>query len=283
LAKLAEEVSETLFIVMRVYFEKPRTTVGWKGLINDPHLDGTFDIEQGLRRARKLLIQITEMGLPTATEMLDPITPQYTADLVSWASIGARTTESQTHRQMASGLSMPVGYKNATDGNPTIAIQAMQSAKSPHSFLGIDSAGQTCIINTTGNQLAHLILRGGRSGPNFAAKHVQKAAEALEQAGLRPNIVIDCSHANSNKDHELQMPAFRDVLQQRVDGNDNIIGMMLESNLCAGNQKLGDDLSSLEYGVSITDACIDWDQTETLLREAHEAMSEVLGQSAEAS
>ncbi|QDU45720.1 Phospho-2-dehydro-3-deoxyheptonate aldolase, Tyr-sensitive [Symmachiella dynata] len=282
LAKLAQELSDTLLIIMRVYFEKPRTTVGWKGLINDPHMNGTFDIEQGLRRARTLLIQTTEMQLPTATEMLDPITPQYTADLVSWASIGARTTESQTHRQMASGLSMPVGYKNATDGNPAIAIQAMQSSQSPHSFLGIDEQGQTCIINTTGNSLAHLILRGGRSGPNFSAEHVEKAGQAMIDAGLKPNIVVDCSHANSNKDHEQQIPAFRDVLKQRVAGNTHIIGMMLESHLCAGNQSLGDDPSALEYGISITDACLDWEQTEVLLREADAAMSQVLGQSASA-
>ncbi len=277
LAKAKSELEETLLILMRVYFEKPRTTVGWKGLINDPNLDGTFEIDQGLRRARTLLSKITEMGLPTATEMLDPITPQYTADLVSWASIGARTTESQTHRQMASGLSMPVGYKNATDGSPSIAIQAMQSARSPHSFLGIDSRGQTCIVHTTGNPLAHLILRGGRSGPNFESEHVHRAAQALQDAGLEANIVVDCSHANSNKEHQQQIPAFRDVLQQRIDGNTHIIGMMLESNLHAGNQKVGDDPQALQYGVSITDACIDWDQTEQLLREAHAAMSQVQG------
>ena len=282
LVKLAHELSDTLLIIMRVYFEKPGTTVVWKGWINDPSLDCTFDIEQGLRRARTLLRQVTEWQLPTATEMLDPITPQYTADLVSWASIGARTTESQTHRQMASGLSMPVGYKNATDGNPAIAIQAMQSAQSPHSFLGIDEQGQTCIVNTTGNRLAHLILRGGRSGPNFSARHVQLAGQAMIDAGLRPNIVVDCSHANSNKDHEQQIPAFRDVLRQRAEGNGQIIGMMLESNLNAGNQGLGDDPSALKYGVSITDACIDWEQTESLLREADAAMSQALGQSASA-
>lgn len=276
LAKLAEELDDALLIVMRVYFEKPRTTIGWKGLINDPHLDGTFDIAQGLWRARSLLQKITEMKLPTATEMLEPITPQYVADLVSWASIGARTTESQTHRQMASGLSMPVGYKNSTEGDTSIAIQAMQSALSPHSFLGINAEGQTCIVNTTGNKLAHLILRGGRSGPNFEADHVDKAAEALQAANLRPNIVVDCSHANSNKEYAKQIPVFQDVLAQRVGGDKRIIGMMLESNINAGNQKLVDDPSELKYGVSITDACIDWEQTESVLREAHAAMSKVL-------
>lgn len=283
LAKLSEELKDSLLVVMRVYFEKPRTTVGWKGLINDPNLNGTFDIEQGLRRARTLLQQVTEMGLPTATEMLDPITPQYTADLVSWASIGARTTESQTHRQMASGLSMPVGYKNATNGSPAVAIQAMQSAQSPHSFLGINGEGQTCVVHTTGNRLAHLILRGGSSGPNFEAEHVQKAAKALTEGGLSPNIVIDCSHANSYKDHEKQIPAFRNVLGQRIDGNSQVIGMMLESNIHAGNQKLGDDPQSLKYGVSITDACLDWERTEDLLREAHAAMCGVFGDASDES
>jgi 3-deoxy-7-phosphoheptulonate synthase len=256
---------------MRVYFEKPRTTVGWKGLINDPHLDGTFDIPAGLRLARKLLLKINEMGLPAATEMLDPVTPQYTADLVSWASIGARTTESQTHRQMASGLSMPVGFKNATDGNLQIAIDAMISARSEHSFLGIDHAGQTCIVHTTGNKHGHLILRGGRSGTNYDEATMQAAIAGMIKAGLTPNVMVDCSHANSDKDYRKQEIVWHDVLRQRAAGNPQPLGMMLESNLEDGQQKLTSDLSQLRYGISITDACLGWTKTEELLTEAHRA------------
>ena len=277
LRNVAEQVRDSLHIVMRVYFEKPRTIVGWKGLINDPFLDGTFDIAAGLRRARKLLLTIAEMGLPAATEMLDPITPQYVADLVSWASIGARTTESQTHRQMASGLSMPVGYKNGTDGNLEIAIQAMQAARHPHSFLGIDTEGRTCIVNTTGNPWGHLILRGGRSGPNYSSENVKSAAEALVAAGLPPQLMIDCSHANSDKDHTRQAGVWRDGIKQRVAGNQQLIGMMLESNLFEGAQKLPADLSQLRYGVSITDGCIGWSQTEELLLAAHEGLNRASG------
>ncbi len=272
IAKLADQVKETQAVVMRVYFEKPRTTVGWKGLINDPYLNGTFDIAEGLRRARALLLKINEMGVPAATEMLEPITPQYTADLVSWASIGARTTESQTHRQMASGLSMPVGYKNATDGNLDIAIQAMQAAGHPHSFLGIDTDGQTCVVQTKGNPWGHLILRGGRSGPNYDEASVKAASQALLAAKLNPGVMVDCSHANSDKDFNKQARAWVEAVRQRAAGNTKLIGLMLESNICEGTQKLTDDLSQLKYGVSITDGCIGWEQTEELLLSAHESL-----------
>lgn len=276
LLAVSRRLSDRLAIIMRVYFEKPRTTVGWKGLINDPHLDGTFDIPTGLRRARSLLLKINELGLPAATEMLDPVTPQYTADLVSWASIGARTTESQTHRQMASGLSMPVGFKNATDGNLQIAIDAMISARSQHSFLGIDHAGKTCIVQTTGNPWGHLILRGGRSGTNYDAETMQAAVAGMTKAGLTPNVMVDCSHANSDKDHRKQEIVWHDVLRQRTAGNPQLIGMMLESNLEDGAQKLTGDLTQLKYGVSITDACLGWTKTEELLEAAHRATGTVM-------
>ncbi|MES2790955.1 MAG: 3-deoxy-7-phosphoheptulonate synthase [Planctomycetota bacterium] len=265
LQAVSEQIKSTTLVIMRVYFEKPRTVMGWKGLINDPGLDGSFDIEKGLRRARELLLKINEMGLPAATEMLEPITPQYAADLVTWAAIGARTTESQTHRQMASGLSMPVGYKNGTDGNLEIAIQAMQAAQSPHSFLGIDTDGRTCVIHTTGNPYGHLILRGGRSGPNYDAQNVKAAADALSAAKLPPYLMVDCSHANSDKDYTKQAAVWRDAVAQRAAGNRHIVGLMLESNLLAGSQKLTADLSQLKYGISITDGCIGWEQTEELL------------------
>jgi len=269
LSELAQEVHDRLYLVMRVYFEKPRTTVGWKGLINDPSLDGAFDIAGGLRKAREILMRINEMGLPCASEMLDPITPQYAADLVAWASLGARTTESQTHRQMASGLSMPIGFKNGTDGNLQTAVDAIQAARHPHAFLGIDFDGQTCVVNTTGNPYGHIILRGGRSGPNHAAEYVKEATEALLKQDLAPNIMVDCSHANSEKDYRKQPAVWRAVVGQRVQGNKNVIGMMLESNLNEGNQPLGDDVSALKYGVSITDSCINWDQTAELIRETY--------------
>ncbi|MDB5389187.1 MAG: phospho-2-dehydro-3-deoxyheptonate aldolase [Planctomycetaceae bacterium] len=276
LQRVSEQVKSTMLIIMRVYFEKPRTIVGWKGLINDPGLDGSFDIETGLRRARQLLLRIGEMGLPSATEMLEPITPQYVADLVTWAAIGARTTESQTHRQMASGLSMPVGYKNGTDGNLEIAIQAMQAARHAHSFLGIDQDGRTCVIHTTGNPYGHVILRGGRSGPNYDSANVKSAADALIAAKLPPYLMIDCSHANSDKDYTKQATVWRDAVAQRAAGNRYIAGLMLESNLFAGNQKLTADLSQLQYGISITDGCIGWEQTEELLRDAHTALEKAL-------
>lgn len=269
--KISKQVEERILVVMRVYFEKPRTTVGWKGLINDPYLNGTFDIETGLEKARGLLRQVAEMGLPAGTEVLDPITPQYMADLVCWASIGARTTESQTHRQMASGLSMPVGYKNGTDGNLQTAIDAMLAARHAHAFLGIDHAGQTCVIHTAGNPWGHLILRGGRSGQNYDESNLATASEALKGAGLPANIMVDCSHANSEKDYTRQANVWRNVIAQRAAGNTNLFGLMLESNLNPGSQKLTDP-DKLAYGVSITDACIGWDETETLLLEAYETL-----------
>ena len=273
LAKLSRQVKDRLHVIMRVYFEKPRTTIGWKGLINDPRLDGSFDINDGLRKARELLVNINEMGLPAGTEMLDPITPQYIADLIAWGSIGARTTESQTHRQMASGLSMPIGYKNGTDGALDTALNAMKAARSPHSFLGIDVKGHTCIIQTKGNPLGHLILRGGSSGPNYYADQVERASEMLERAGLSPRLLVDCSHDNSGKDYRKQQRVWKDVLRQRGDGNTNIIGLMLESDLREGSQTLTGDPSQLEYGVSITDPCIGWEETEALLLYAFEALS----------
>ena len=272
LKALSEKVEDTLLLVMRVYFEKPRTTVGWKGLIYDPHLDGSFDITEGLRRARRLLIEIGEIGLPAGTEFLDPIVPQYFADLTAWAAIGARTTESQTHRQMASGLSMPVGFKNGTGGDSQIAVDAMMSARAPHAFLGSDLPGHTAVIHTTGNPDSHLILRGGKDGPNFGAAEIAQTRALLTKAGLGPQLLVDCSHANSNKDHARQGMVLRDLLAQRAAGDTDIVGCMLESHLYPGNQKLGADPSSLEYGVSITDACVGWDETETLLTEVRDAL-----------
>lgn len=271
LAVLAEEVKDKILVVMRVYFEKPRTTVGWKGLINDPNLDGTFDMQTGLTRARAFLLEVLKLGLPAGTEFLDPFTPQYLADLISWGAIGARTTESQTHRQMASGLSMPIGFKNGTGGSLQIAVDAMMAARSPHAFLGIDLEGRASVVNTAGNKAQHLILRGGSAGPNYDEESVTLAGSLLEAAGLRPNVVIDCSHANSNKDHNRQPIVFRDAISQRTDGNKGVIGLMLESHLNEGNQSLGDP-ADLKYGVSITDACINWETTEDLLREAHSTL-----------
>ncbi|MCI0834719.1 MAG: 3-deoxy-7-phosphoheptulonate synthase [Chloroflexi bacterium] len=273
LVVLAEEVKDSILVVMRVYFEKPRTTVGWKGLINDPNLDGTFDMQTGLKRARAFLIEVGNLGLPAGTEFLDPFTPQYLADLVSWGAIGARTTESQTHRQMASGLSMPIGFKNGTGGSCQIAVDAMMAARSPHAFLGIDLDGRAAVINTTGNKAQHLILRGGSSGPNYDEDSVASASALLEIAGLRPNVVIDCSHANSNKDHRRQPIVFRETVRQRTEGNAGVIGLMLESHINEGNQPMG-NLADLKYGVSITDACINWESTEELLLEAHAKLSQ---------
>ena len=264
--ELREDLEDRLLIVMRVYFEKPRTTVGWKGLIYDPHLDDTFDIDEGLRVARRLMHNIADMGIYTGTEFLDPIVPQYLADLVCWATIGARTTESQTHRQMASGLSMPVGFKNGTDGSAQIAVDAMISAQSAHAFLGIDHYGQTSVINTSGNPDGHLVLRGGRSGTNFDAESIAEAQALLSASEVRRDLLVDCSHGNSNKDHRLQGVAFKDVVSQRASGNRNVMGCMMESNLNPGAQKLDGSLDSLEYGVSVTDACVGWDETEELLR-----------------
>ena len=266
---LAGRVSDRLLVIMRVYFEKPRTTVGWKGLINDPHLDDTFDVATGLRLARSLLIEIARMGLPTATEYLEPITPQYIADTIVLGAIGARTTESPTHRQMASGLSMPVGFKNSTDGSLQAAIDAMLAAQTPHSFLGIDNDGGTCVVSTTGNPFGMLMLRGGRSGSNYAPEVMLEARTKMEKAGLQPRIVVDCSHANSGKDPTRQSLVWRDVLAQRAAGDRSIVGMMLESNIHPGSQAVQPDRSKLAYGVSVTDACIGWEETEQLLLEAH--------------
>jgi 3-deoxy-7-phosphoheptulonate synthase len=269
LSTLAARLGDRLLVIMRVYFEKPRTTVGWKGLINDPHLDGTFDVGTGLRLARGLLIEIARMGLAVATEFLEPITPQYIADTITLGAIGARTTESPTHRQMASGLSMPVGFKNSTDGSLQAAIDAMQAAKTPHSFLGIDDDGGTAVVSTTGNPWGVLMLRGGRSGSNYAPETVRDARERLEAAGLTSRVIVDCSHANSGKDHRRQSVVWRDVLAQRAAGDRSIVGLMLESNLHPGSQPATPDRSRLAYGVSITDGCIGWEETEELLLEAH--------------
>lgn len=269
LKPLADKVQDRIVVVMRVYFEKPRTTVGWKGLINDPHLNGTFDMGGGLRLAREILLEITKVGLPAATEMLEPITPQYIADLVTLASIGARTTESPTHRQMASGLSMPVGFKNSTEGSLDVAMNAMEAARTPHTFLGIDHAGKTCMVHTRGNDLGHLILRGGRLGPNYDAESLAEASKKLAAADLPPRFVVDCSHANSNKDYTKQSVAWNDVVAQRAAGNDEIVGLMLESNLNAGKQSLPKDLGELKHGISITDGCIAFEETEELLLSAY--------------
>ena len=272
LLALRNKISEHINLVMRVYFEKPRTTVGWKGLINDPHLNDTFDIETGLGMARELLVWLAEIGLPTGTEALDPISPQYLSDLFTWSAIGARTTESQTHREMSSGLSTAVGFKNGTDGNLAVATNAMKSASKPHRFLGIDSRGHATVLKTRGNQYGHVILRGGKT-PNFDSVNVALAEQALEDAGLAKRLMIDCSHANAHKDHTRQPLVARNVLDQLIAGNKSIIGIMLESNLQAGNQSLG-EASDLQYGVSITDACIDWDTTESLLTEMHDALAQ---------
>ena len=265
LAALRAELADRCEIVMRVYFEKPRTTVGWKGLINDPHLDDSCDMAHGLAIARKLLLDIADLGLPTATEFLDPIIPQYIADLITWSAIGARTTESQTHRELASGLSMPVGFKNGTDGSVQTAIDAMKSSRTPHSFLGIDQDGSTSIVKTTGNPHCHVVLRGGRDGTNYEAHHVAAAVEKLRKAGMPDSIMIDCSHANSGKDPARQHLVWESLLAQRAAGTSEIIGAMIESNIHFGAQPSGLP-STLQYGVSITDGCLDWEATAALLR-----------------
>ena len=269
LAKLRDELQDRLFIVMRVYFEKPRTTVGWKGLINDPHLDGSYDIEFGLKQARRLLLEVNELGLPAGTEFLDSIVPQYIGDLVTWAAIGARTTESQTHREMASGLSMPVGFKNGTDGSLQIALDAMHAARTPHSFLGVDQDGFTAIVRTKGNPFGHVVLRGGRARTNYDAESIADAVAALGKAGQDPVLMVDCSHANSNKQHRQQEEVARVVVDQRARGNKALIGLMVESYLEEGNQPVSENRAELKYGVSITDACVNWTTTERMLREAH--------------
>jgi 3-deoxy-7-phosphoheptulonate synthase len=273
LKPLADRVKDQLLLIMRVYFEKPRTTVGWKGLINDPDMDDSFHIEKGLKIARSLLLKLAEMGLPTATEALDPIVPQYISELISWSAIGARTTESQTHREMASGLSMPVGFKNGTDGGIQVALNALQSASTPHNFLGIDQRGRVSVFKTKGNAYGHVILRGGGGKPNFDAANIKLVEEKLSQANLQSRIVIDCSHGNSNKDYKLQSVAFESVIQQIVDGNKSIVGMMLESHLSEGNQPIPSKLEELKYGVSVTDKCISWEETEKLILSAHEKLS----------
>jgi len=269
LAALSKEVSEELLLIMRVYFEKPRTTVGWKGLINDPDMDGSHLISKGLGIARGLLCKVTELGLPVATEMLDPITPEYLADLLSWGAIGARTTESQTHREMASGLSFPIGFKNGTDGNLQIAIDAMKAALHPHSFLGVNRDGLTSIIQTTGNPDVHMVLRGGSNKPNYSPADIAKAEEMLSKAGLTPTVMVDCSHGNSEKKYDRQPEVLKSVVDQIEAGNRSISGVMIESYLKEGNQSMPKDLSTLAYGVSITDSCISWETTEQALREAH--------------
>jgi len=270
---LRRDLEDRFFIVMRVYFEKPRTTIGWKGLIYDPHLDGSDDIQSGLKIARSILLDITGLGLPAATEFLDPVVPQYIADLVSWAAIGARTTESQTHRQMASGLSMPVGFKNGTDGSLQVAMDAMKSAMTPHSFLGIDQDGFTCVVRTNGNPDGHVVLRGGRLSSNYDAESIATATASLKKAGLPVGLMVDCSHANSNKQHARQEEVWHSLMDQRLSGSPSLIGVMIESHLFEGTQPMAPRLDQLRYGVSITDACLGWETTERMLRRGRELIS----------
>ncbi|ERT11222.1 3-deoxy-7-phosphoheptulonate synthase [Photorhabdus temperata] len=277
LAVLSSELSDSLYIVMRVYFEKPRTTVGWKGLINDPFMDGSFDVEAGLHIARRLLISLVKMGLPLATEALDPNSPQYLGDLFSWSAIGARTTESQTHREMASGLSMPVGFKNGTDGSLSTAINAMRAAAMPHRFMGINQSGQVCLLQTQGNPNGHIILRGGKT-PNYSAEHVMECEQQMMKSGLLPSLMIDCSHGNSNKDFRRQSEVVDSVAEQIISGNQSITGIMLESHINEGNQSSEQPRSEMKYGVSVTDACISWQTTEAVLRKLHQQISPQLSQ-----
>lgn len=272
-AELRKEVEQEIYLVMRVYFEKPRTKLGWRGLILDPHLNGSYDIQTGLRLARKLLVDITSLGIPTGSEMLDPIVPQYIDDLLSWGAIGARTTESQTHREMASGLSMPIGFKNGTDGNIETAVNAMASSCKPHRFIGIDIQGNTCVLATRGNELSHLILRGGNQGPNYYREQVERSGQLLRQAGLLDRVMVDCSHANSGKDHTRQRLVLEDILRQRLSGVHEITGFMLESNIHEGRQAIPENLDQLKHGVSITDACISLDETRQLLLSARDLLA----------
>lgn len=276
LKALADEVSDSLYLVMRMYFEKPRTTVGWKGFINDPYLNDSFNIDEGLHLGRKLLIDLAEMGMPTSTEALDPVSPQYLQDMISWSAIGARTAESQTHREMASGLSSAVGFKNGTDGGLEVAINALKSVSAPHRFLGINHQGQVAVIHTRGNAHAHIVLRGGGGQTNYDSVNVALCEQQLLKAGVPVNVMVDCSHANSNKNHELQPLVMDNVANQILDGNQSIIGLMVESNICAGNQSIPEDRSQLQYGVSVTDACVDWPTTESMLRGLHDKVSDVL-------
>ncbi|BCE01239.1 3-deoxy-7-phosphoheptulonate synthase [Marinicellulosiphila megalodicopiae] len=273
LKELSEKVDDTLLLVMRVYFEKPRTTTGWKGLINDPDLDDSFQIEKGLHIGRQLLLDVSEMGIPTSTEALDPISPQYLQDLIAWSAIGARTTESQTHREMSSGLSSIVGFKNGTDGGLTVAINALQSVSHPHRFLGINEEGQVAIIKTKGNKYGHVVLRGGGGKPNYDSVNVSICEKELEAAKITPSIMVDCSHANSNKDPSLQPLVAGNVVNQIVEGNKSIIGLMVESNIGFGNQSISDNM---EYGVSVTDGCIAWDTTEKMILDMHAKLKDVL-------
>ena len=276
LSALAESVRDTLCLVMRVYFEKPRTSTGWKGFINDPRMDDSFRIEEGMEKARAFLLKVAELGLPTATEALDPITPQYLGDLVAWTAIGARTSESQTHREMASGLSTPVGFKNGTDGDTQVAINAIQSAARSHSFLGLSFQGHSAIVRTRGNPYSHMVLRGGGGRPNYDTVSISITERALAKAGLPRNIVVDCSHANSYKDVELQPLVMSDCVHQVREGNRSIVGLMIESNLEAGNQAIPDDLAKLKYGCSVTDPCVDWPTTESMIRKARENLRDLL-------
>ena len=269
LADLSRELADRMLLVMRVYFEKPRTTIGWKGLINDPRLDNSCDIQAGLKLARKILLDVNALGLPAATEFLDPISPQYFDDLISWAAIGARTTESQTHREMASGLSVPVGFKNGTDGGLQIAIDAMQAARTPHSFLGIDQDGVTSIIRTTGNACGNVVLRGGRVRTNYDPESIADAVLQLRKHQLPEALMVDCSHANSSKQHAKQEEVWHSVIAQRVAGNSALTGVMIESNIHEGNQPMPVTLADLKYGVSLTDACLNWETTERMLRYGH--------------
>ncbi len=271
LRELADKVSDKLFLVMRTYFEKPRTITGWRGLITDPYLDGSYDMEKGLHEAREVLLEVSKMGLACASELLDPIVPQYIDDLISWVAIGARTTESQTHRSLASGLSMPVGFKNGTGGNTIHAINAILAARHPAQFIGINDQGDTVILRTTGNPYGHLILRGGDNGPNYSPEAVHQAEVQLEAAGIHGSIIVDCSHANSNKRFQNQSQVFNSVIAQRHDGNDSIVGCMIESNISEGSQKVLDP-KDLAYGVSITDGCIGWDETERIILEGYKQL-----------
>ena len=276
LKKLAADVDDALFLVLRVYFEKPRTTVGWKGLINDPYMNDSFKVADGLHIARKLLLDVAELGLPAATEALDPTTPQYIQDLISWSAIGARTTESQTHREMSSGLSGPVGFKNGTDGSLDVAVNAMLSVRHPHRFLGIDPDGRVALTTTKGNPYAHVVLRGGGGKPNYDSVSVALAESALEKAGVSTNIMVDCSHANSNKDPSLQPLVMENIGNQILEGNTSIVGLMVESHLKQGNQKIPANLEDLEYGVSVTDGCIGWDTTEQAVRDLADKVRDTL-------
>jgi 3-deoxy-7-phosphoheptulonate synthase len=273
---LADEVKETLVVVMRVYFEKPRTSLGWKGFINDPYMDDSFRIDEGMEKARRFLLDVNALGMPAGTEALDPIAPQYYGDLISWTAIGARTTESQTHREMSSGLSTPVGFKNATDGDVEVAVNAILSASRPHAFLGINGQGRSAIVRTRGNRHGHLVLRGGAGRPNYDTVSIALAEQALAKAGLPRNVVVDCSHANSWKKPELQPLVMRDVIHQIREGNRSVVGLMIESFIEAGNQPIPEDLTKLRYGCSVTDACVGWDTTVEMLRSAHAILKEIL-------